>query len=499
VLYKLIVVDDEEIIRNGLTDFFNRKPELGFELVASLSDGNDTIEYLKTNPVDVVLTDIKMPGKTGLDIAKYIHDNKFNIKVVLISGYNDFEYAKKGIEYSVKYYLLKPTNFSEAKHVFGKLKESLDLEKMDKDEYLSEIQEQFFTELILGSIINKDDIINQMNELNFTFDIEYCPCAIINIIITDYFNSSNNTLSYGNQSKLLVIRNIFQKSFINEYCYKLFYNYPEMKFIVISKSSFSLSDFKSNLYSIIETIEQATKEIVGCQIKIKIENCYENIFGILKYNDLKNDVLLKERVLLLFTYMTSRNHDAANNLIESIIESIKENDLVDVRSYLLNLFSMMNNNFVMIGENLPKLSYRFDYYSIVSINNIEELGKFSVNLIRSIIDYFSVKSEIASEFSIKKSQKFIDNNFSRDISLEEVSEHVFLSPAYFCRLFKQETGENFINYLIRIRMENAVIYLKQGLKINDISEKVGFNSSKYFSKMFKKYYGISPSDYMRNL
>lgn len=120
-MYDLIIIDDENIIRKGLEELIDWK-SIGFRIVATFEDGKEPIEFLKNHHVDVVLTDIRMAEVSGLDVAKYVHDHKPGTKTVIISGYKEFEYAKKAIDYGVEYFLLKPTKFNEFYHTFSELK-----------------------------------------------------------------------------------------------------------------------------------------------------------------------------------------------------------------------------------------------------------------------------------------------------------------------------------------------------------------------------------------
>ncbi|MHB8061028.1 MAG: response regulator, partial [Ruminiclostridium sp.] len=103
-MYKIVVVDDEKTIRKGMCNYIAWN-EMGFEVVADFEDGKETIQYISKHTVDVVLTDIEMAQVTGLELAKYIYENKLPIKIVIISGYKEFEYARKAVEYNVEYYL----------------------------------------------------------------------------------------------------------------------------------------------------------------------------------------------------------------------------------------------------------------------------------------------------------------------------------------------------------------------------------------------------------
>lgn len=127
-MYKLIIVEDEYEIRIGLSNYFPWA-EIGFNIVGQFENGKKALEYIEKNPVDVLLSDIKMPIMTGLDLIKIIYTNKLNIKTVLISGYRDFDFAQKALKYRVKNYIVKPTIYSEVVEVFTAIKKELDEEQ----------------------------------------------------------------------------------------------------------------------------------------------------------------------------------------------------------------------------------------------------------------------------------------------------------------------------------------------------------------------------------
>lgn len=158
-MYKLLVVDDEYEIRNGLCRYFPWD-EIGFEVVGQAENGKQALDFLEKNPIDVVLSDIKMPVMSGIDLAAELHSRKSKVKIVFLSGYRDFEYVQKALVYGAKNYIVKSTKYNELVGVFKKVKEELD------EEYISsissaapELQDKgdngsSFNEKIIGAIKN---------------------------------------------------------------------------------------------------------------------------------------------------------------------------------------------------------------------------------------------------------------------------------------------------------------------------------------------------------
>lgn len=186
-MYKLIIIDDEERIRRGMCNSINWG-DLGFNLAADFEDGKEAIEYLKCNQVDVVLTDIKMAEVSGLEVAKYVFENAESTKVVIMSGYREFDYAKKAIEYNVLQYLLKPVDIEETCKTFAGIKGKLDAEssvriRNERDsheagERLPVLKKQFLYNVFMG-IIKSSDVLEMAEMSGFDSDTLSKRCCIV--------------------------------------------------------------------------------------------------------------------------------------------------------------------------------------------------------------------------------------------------------------------------------------------------------------------------------
>ena len=130
-MYRLMIVDDEDITRNGLVNYIPWN-ELGYDVVATAANGREALELLAEKQVDVMLCDILMPVLSGLELVQILQQRSMKTKTVFISGYREFEYAQKALEYGVRSYILKPTKYKELSEVFLKLKSELDREHMEK-------------------------------------------------------------------------------------------------------------------------------------------------------------------------------------------------------------------------------------------------------------------------------------------------------------------------------------------------------------------------------
>jgi two-component system, response regulator YesN len=148
-MYKLLIADDEYEIRNGLSNYFPWN-DIGFEVVHQASNGVEVLQYLKVHSVDAILCDIRMPVMSGIDLAKELYTQKSPVKIIFLSGYKEFDYAQKAINYGVKNYILKPTKYDELLSIFTKIKEELDREMQSAS--------SFNTGNIEPSIIEKENV-----------------------------------------------------------------------------------------------------------------------------------------------------------------------------------------------------------------------------------------------------------------------------------------------------------------------------------------------------
>ncbi len=128
-MYTILIVDDERLIRDGIRNYFPWR-QLGFEVAGQFENGRKALDYCRKYPVDVVLSDIKMPVMDGLELARELHREKLGIKMILLSGYREFEFAREALKYEIKYYLLKPTKYEELFEVFSQIRDELDQERL---------------------------------------------------------------------------------------------------------------------------------------------------------------------------------------------------------------------------------------------------------------------------------------------------------------------------------------------------------------------------------
>ena len=293
-MYKLIIADDERRIRQGLKNIVDWE-SLGFQVVDIFSDGQEVIEYLGYVIPDVILTDIKMSNVSGLEVARYVHEHKLPCRVVLVSGYQEFELAVQAMKYGVEDYLLKPTDVMNLEETFGRLKKRLDKwyeerqkarsEKERMEEAIPLLEERFFADLVMGVSDNDEYVRSCMGILYPQIAPEDCRCLLADIYIEDYEHFMKNVWEYSYDQFEVNLAN-FLRIYKNAYSFHIVYK-AESLIEIMGIYVGAQGDGQDGLQSPEETgtasMEQLItelKESFHFQARYVIRQEYDNIFQI---------------------------------------------------------------------------------------------------------------------------------------------------------------------------------------------------------------------------
>lgn len=257
-MYQVIVVDDEQVIRNGIRNFINYEIE-DFNVLDCFCDGMEAIEFLKTNDIDLVISDIKMTHVSGIELAKYISESKPSAKVILLSGYREFEYARSAIQYGVINYILKPTNFEEFREILNQVKTDLDQDKTKKDQvaFMDKIK-SLYSELLSNKREAAKDILLSVFE-----DVKDCSVPSIRQYIYDLFEIIFDKFNLNLKIQLNTDKFNLKKLLVKE-------NVEDIK-------AFAL-DITEKVFHLLSTQEEASNDFLFQEIKDFIsEHLHEDI------------------------------------------------------------------------------------------------------------------------------------------------------------------------------------------------------------------------------
>lgn len=520
-VYTLIIVDDEKEIRKGLCELVNWE-QLGFKLLSSFEDGIDAMEFLRRQPVDVVLTDIRMSEVSGIELAEFISKQNSPTTVAIISGYKEFEYAKKAMEYNVRHYLLKPTKVSDIRSTFAEIKSGLDKKNKEENalrkerdrhrEVLSALEEQFFMDIVMGALRDPGELKKRLEILDPELDPYNSPCWVIHSIIRDYEEYLGKTWKYGRESFDTALRNFF-RGYPDASFYILMPEASEFKLVHIAGTP-ALSSPEVHL----GRLKSSIREILGIKIDFSVENCFKSLYELANYTkplkleqseykyqeeaflispDSNSARMTIEKLKMMVSNICEEKPEQVGSLMESLMESMDEMPFQFMQHYIINLFTLLSDRLESLGINIRSA----DCTKVLEMENREQVKLYCQKTLLRITRQINERGNNSSiTHLVEKAKDFIAANYHKDISLERVADTVFLNPVYLSRMFKQITGYNFVDYLTELRMQKSIELLEKGnCKIHEISERVGYNSNRYFNMVFKKYTGYTPKEYCRKV
>ncbi len=378
-MFKVIICDDEVLARKKLQSSINWE-KLDFEVVAMFKDGEEAFEYLKENPVDVVLTDIKMPKLNGVELSKIIYEQFPDTKVVIFSAYRDFEYAKKAVHYHVFDYILKPINYDEFYITLENLRTILANQKIPNQFHSHNIYSQrsdYFSEAFL----HHDELENlslKLKKTNLYIDLTKSLCAHIKITITNFDEIVNNTWKY---SKIL-LNNVFTNILTPETplcCYTLLTLHKNvLEIFAVSKTSMNMEAFQKEIQnfciSSINTLNKNFELLAEYDIVQKCNSINE---------------IDSSKSSIFHTYDNNDSNDS-NDFIDTVIKYINEHYMEDIT--LDEIASKLYMNPCKISQMLKKHTNEtyINFITNLRIKKAKQLLKdtdIKISLIGEMVGY----------------------------------------------------------------------------------------------------------------
>ncbi len=511
-LYKILMVDDEEVIRQGLKHTINWK-EMGFRIADDVGSVQDALQLIENNHYDVLVTDIQMPQQNGLELISKIRAIYPLMKIVIISGYDSFEYAVSALRYGVEDYLLKPFRPDYVQQVFGKLKKKMDEQRQE----LNRQQENnlmavnhFLYHLVQNDYVSKERILTISDQLgivlpsegvvvvNFSFHnyAEYVSSAFQGdggALFQELYNTISNYIELDFDQVSCQIGNncvfvipFVQKSHFEELFLKLLQQLGKNCRIGVSTLVKSMDELSIAYYQAIEALHQFPEQSI----------CFYTSKSTVSSPQISQLLLCQKEIVHA---LECNRPELLEKLTDQVFEILNERDVNYVYNWCLNSVHKIIEYFDIEKIKNVKMNYQFFFTSGLHGNLIKALKTSYVEQLNEIIKVLQKLSNDPNKRLIQKACKMIEEEYSNeDFSMNTIAERLNISYGYLCTIFKQITNENFMDYLLRVRMQNAKCYLLESkYKIYEIADLVGYNSARYFTLVFRKYYGMSPSDYVK--
>lgn len=522
-MYKLIIVDDEKIIRRGIRDYIDWAG-MGFTVADIFEDGKEAMEYLSSHQVDVVLADIEMAEVSGLEMARRIKENNMPQRVVIISGYKEFEYARKAVEYGVEHYLLKPLQIEEVQKVFLKISKELDAAKEEAEQRLSvrqdftdmlpELMEQFWLSILVGAIKGRENIIKRKSLLGMQIDVDK-PCALIDVRLVK--TEKELTKQFEGENYIRLLRNIFGNESEELYSFPVGLSGEVTKVVVVCQNNDSIDVFEEKAWRQMEEQLETAESLLKIQFKAVLEKVFPDVMGITKHQYVlfgtgeglaeesplpeQEFERLTQKYKMLAGVINDGDYEALDGLIDNIFHEFRDIPIRQAQQLCIDMFSMLSRKMVFMGIDMWKVqNEKVSYQELMQIQDLRGLKGKTKEMLHDVVKSVREKQNVDSKKFVEESIQYMKAHYAEEISLEKVANRFFLNQTYFSRLFKQYTGSTFTDYLIELRMERAKELLCKGkYKVYEVSQMIGYRSEKYFFRIFKQYTGCSPTEYYRGV
>ena len=504
-MYKAMIIDDESIVRWGIRDLIPWETE-GFSLCEDGKDGRDGLKKLLENRPDLVLVDIKMPGIDGIELIRQARKEGFDGRFIILTGYSEFEFAQSAIPLGVEEYLLKPIDEDDLALCVRKIYEKLEKQEGEK-RYHSENEDVAREEVLRKILLNagsQETLKGQMERYRISFG-EGVLCVAI---LTDReISGTEPGRDFADK-----VNNFLQDTSL--YCQKA---RMDNQVVLISHGL----DYKSWGGMLTERNQFLKKKYptglltsVGNNVNKWYDLCYSYEFA--KFM-LEQEFLLGQYDVLSIQAIEEQQKIAENLPADYYVMLIEVGDLDGIRECvekyktfcIKNLMKEMDikiqilYNLMVIRNSIGK---KYDIPEDTIAKRMEELNQaqkldYVMELYTQIMQDMCKEIESgASDTVIKRMYYYMEKNFHQDLKLENFAKMFNYNTNYLGRIFRKEIGDSFNNLLDTIRITNAKRLLTEtDLKVYQISEQVGYKNIDYFYLKFKKYVGISPMEYKKNV
>lgn len=530
-LYRIMLVDDEEEVRKAIIRNMDWE-ELGFTVVGDAENGEDALEKLEQWEPDVVITDIRMPYMDGLTLTERIREKYPSIKILIFSGYDDFEYAKQAIKLNVTEYILKPVNSEELAVILKRIQASLDEEikqRRDIDSLRASYQGSLpiLRELFLNDLVRRTTDINVIAPRFKEYDIDILEArkwlaAVIHVEQVERIETKE--LSMHQELIPISVRSLVEDC-LKPYCRFAIFTSSEGITVIAAIDENNTQTGLINLFHDIckesrRVLEVAITIGVGhsCESLQQIGDSYQTAVDALGYRAIVgkgktiyiNDVDPMNRGKLQFDIKDEEELTAAikfgsRETIEDMVRGLTacmEDAKVHTRQHQLYMLSVANCLIRLMQQYELNMDEMFDskeqYEDILEgICRREDFADRIISVACRMNDAMNRERDNTTRKVMEEAKEYIREHYSDpELSVETLCRHLHMSPAYFSTVFKKETGQSYVNYLTEIRLKKAVELLNEtDDKTYMIAQKVGYQEQNYFSYVFKKKYGVSPTRY----
>jgi len=499
-MVKIIIVDDEELSLKAMARFITHIRK-DITISGLFKNVQDVINFLNNNSVDIVISDIRMPTTSGIDLAKYIRANFPSIRVVFVSAYCDFEYAQQAISLGVVQYLVKPVDINELSQMLEKLITDINKEREDiiqkqreTDNYnnlLLWAKTDMYVDLLAGLLVDDTEISKRAEYVGLSANVQNACHAVIMVRCGNAFPTDCCKDEYYQ----LVSDVMREFKGIDDFIV-LLKKESDITLVIRFSPRFVLETAKLHFKNECNRVLRSGNDNYPEGLIIEIAFFCDSLIGLKSYKDsVNNSQLLQMKFRDIASSIFAGEQAKVKEIFNSILCYAYTLNLTQAKKLMLELFTNLQKNFELSDVNTDMV---FNEQLIMHCNDIKSLSDTVEQLLEKIISFRKLSSVGLESLTIEKAKDYIQSHYMYDLTLEDIAGQVNLSSFYFSKFFKSETGETLTEYITSVRINKAIeMFEARKYKLYEISEMCGYRSRKYFSHAFKQYTGYTPSEYQR--
>ena len=531
--HNILIVDDEQLIRQGLRA---RIEYLGIDVdeIFEAENGLMALRLQEEHPIDVVITDIRMPDMDGLELIQEMQKKNNQIKFVVLSGYAEFSYAETAIRLGVKAYLLKPVSNDDLKAAFDKAYKEMEQtasvrQEVQMKKRMDREKQVYQQEKALNALFSSQEAGAVTREWLCKlcgYDEKMWAGGAESVLYLAILHINKESFEHqrfrpvDHELVRFMIRNIFEE--IQAPCEKLLVNSlsdtRQMYGIFIG-------DDKKKLRMEVERIYLRMRSVLekkmGIYLTIGVSRCRSQLEGketsearqalkqriiygkanIYFYEDIRilgEQEFPVSQLHLLEQYIEHNEIFKVKNLVQEIFseELVKKYGSAYLRIMWIRILNLLLHHYERRGRNAAEIEKMLQNYNL--LDRIQSLQEIRQKIIEMVMECVSTESvaDANARSKIQMAIGYIQEHFAENLTVNVLAEHYGMSPNYFSSMFKKEMSRSAVNYITELRINQAreLLYHSE-LSVVDISKKVGYEDSQYFFRVFKKYLGMTPLQY----
>lgn len=524
--YSVLLVDDEEDVIQIIMKKMDWE-SMGFQIAGYAHNGVEALEMAEELQPDVVMTDIKMPYMDGLTLSRKLKELYRTVKIIIFSGFDEFEYAKEAIQIEVEEYILKPIDAGNLTEVFGRIREKIDREMDEKRnvdklkkyymESLPILQENFYTSLIDGRI-PEGKVDKYLSNYQISLTGPYYVVSILHVSTSDIPQNMNPFLLGVSVKKLA------EEHMEEEWKSRILMYLGDILVITQLEAQEQITEFTDFMDQFCRLAKHVCEATVTAGIGYVCDNLldirlswqgarsavsYRVIYGnarainIAEIDPMKNgdERWEEQEIQKILKRIRMGSREELETEISHCIRRFVQNGTtmqkyqIFIMGLLTEIFRFCSNNQLDSTEFYGEKGETFE--RCMQMESPEELEHWLLKICEKLQKTVQQERQASTKSFVSRAVEYVQEHYNdRNITVESVCRELGVSAAYFSTIFKKETGKTFISFLTDYRMEKAVeLLMTTSDKTYIIAEKVGYADPNYFSYAFKKQYSMSPSKY----